>query len=112
MTRYTWLVLTNPAEGAEQEFNRWYDGEHVPDMLTVDGVLAVQRLEFVASGDSPGPEQKYLAIYEIEAESPDAAIATIGEALAEPGRMRRTATLDPDHRQWYFRPLGPRVCRD
>ena len=47
----------------ENEFNRWYNEEHVYERLSVPGVLSAARYESVVSGP------KHLAVYEIE--SPD-----------------------------------------
>jgi hypothetical protein len=112
MAQFLWLVLTNPVEGAEQEFNRWYDEQHVPDMLGVDGVAAVQRFQFVTSGGLPEPAQRYLAVYEVEADSPEDVMAAFGKALAEPGRIRLSPALDRESIQWHFRPIGPRISQD
>jgi hypothetical protein len=112
MARFLWLVMTNPAEGREQEFNRWYDEEHVPDMLGVATVVAVQRFEFVTGGGSAEPGLRYLAVYEVEADSPEQTMAAMDKARAEPGRMRASSSLDRDARLWFFRPLGPRIGPD
>jgi len=47
----------------ENEFNRWYNEEHVYERLSVPGVLSAARYESVVSGP------KHLAVYELE--SPD-----------------------------------------
>ena len=47
----------------EEEFNRWYDIEHLPLMLQVPGVLGARR--FLASTGSP----RYIAIYDLANES-------------------------------------------
>ena len=52
-----------PAEH-EAEFNRWYNEEHIPERLSIPGVLNAARYEAVAGGP------KYLACYELA--SPDA----------------------------------------
>jgi hypothetical protein len=52
-----------PAE-LEEEFNRWYNEEHIPERLAIPGVLNAARYEAVAGGP------KYLACYELAA--PDA----------------------------------------
>jgi hypothetical protein len=44
----------------EEEFNRWYDGEHVQRLLSVPGFLNAGR--YVALKGGP----KYLAMYELE----------------------------------------------
>jgi hypothetical protein len=44
----------------EEEFNRWYDQEHVPNLLKVPGVISAAR------GVNTGPGPKYIALYEHE----------------------------------------------
>ena len=47
-----------PAE-VEEEFNRWYDEEHIPERLSIPGVLNAARYVAVRGGP------KYLACYEL-----------------------------------------------
>jgi len=47
-----------PAE-VEEEFNRWYNEEHIPERLSIPGVLSAAR--YVAVKGAP----KYLACYEL-----------------------------------------------
>lgn len=57
------LVTTvDVTPGAEEEFNRWYDEEHLPQVLACPGFLSGQRYESVLG------EPRYLAIYELESE--------------------------------------------
>ena len=35
MSRYLFVVMTNSGEGKDAEFNRWYDNQHIPDVLRV-----------------------------------------------------------------------------
>ncbi len=44
----------------EEEFNRWYDQEHIPNLLAVPGILWAKR----AINTGKGP--KYIAVYEHE----------------------------------------------
>ena len=44
----------------EAEFNRWYNEEHIPELMAVPGFLAARRFEVEGEG------AKYLAIYELE----------------------------------------------
>src|SRR5689334_19324828 len=45
MARASLFVYTNCELGKEDEFNRWYDDVHVPDMLSIDGIVSAQRFE-------------------------------------------------------------------
>jgi hypothetical protein len=58
----------------EEEFNAWYDGEHIPERLSIPGFRSARR--WIAHG-RPG-EGKYLATYELD--SP--AVLTSPEYLA------------------------------
>jgi hypothetical protein len=54
------MVWTDVDAENEEEFNRWYDEEHVHRLLEVPGILSASR--YVALRGSP----KYLAMYELE----------------------------------------------
>lgn len=54
------LVMIDVDPDHEDDFNRWYDEEHVPERLACEGFLSARR--FVAVEGEP----KYLAIYELE----------------------------------------------
>ena len=64
----TWRIKRAPAPdgvggragGREDEFNHWYNEEHLPELLAVPGVLSAARYEAVSSGP------KHLACYELE----------------------------------------------
>jgi len=59
------LTLTEPPAAMEEEFNAWYEDEHLPERLAIPGFRSARR--WVAEG-RPG-EGKYLATYELD--SPD-----------------------------------------
>lgn len=58
------LVLMQPPANIEEEFNAWYDSEHVPERLAVPGVLTAIRFGSVSAA-----APKYLAMYDLESES-------------------------------------------
>jgi hypothetical protein len=53
------LAMLEPPESMEEEFNAWYDTEHIPERRAIPGFLTAQR--FVAPEGSP----KYLALYDL-----------------------------------------------
>jgi hypothetical protein len=66
MSDYILVVQLDVPEEHDAEFNRLYDGEHVPSLLSVSGVSSGQRYKLERAGeDMP----RYLATYEIS--SPD-----------------------------------------
>lgn len=63
------MVSLEPPAGLEEEFNDWYDTEHVPERVAIDGFLTARR--FVCLTGWP----RYLAYYDLR----DAGV------IAEPG---------------------------
>jgi hypothetical protein len=59
------VVFMEPAEGTEHEFNDWYNQNHVPERVSVPGILSARRYE-LCDGDGA---LKYLAVYELENEA-------------------------------------------
>jgi len=74
MKRGLLLTITEPPPAMEEEFNAWYDGEHLPERLSIPGFRSARR--WVADV-KPG-EGKYLATYELDS----AAVLTSREYLA------------------------------
>ena len=54
------MVWVDVPADREDEFNHWYNEEHLPELLAVPGVLSAARYEAVSSGP------KHLACYELE----------------------------------------------
>ena len=55
------LVFMNPPPAFDEEFNAWYDSEHIPERLSVPGVLTGLRYINIAGG-----APRYLAMYDLE----------------------------------------------
>ena len=53
------MVYCEVATEHEEEFNRWYNEEHIPERLAIPGVLNAVRYQAVEGGP------KYLACYEL-----------------------------------------------
>jgi hypothetical protein len=80
MARHLLVVHSRPTEGREDDYNRWYDETHLPDVLKVEGFVSAKRFRAQPSIDGGLPEFPYLALYEIEAESLSDALAAVGRA--------------------------------
>ena len=62
MNRGLLLTMTEPPAAMEEEFNAWYDDEHMAERLAIPGFRSARR--WVADVE-PG-EGKYLATYELD----------------------------------------------
>ena len=54
------IVRIDVVPEMEEEFNRWYDQEHIPNLLAVPGVIWAKR------GINTGKGPQYIAVYEHE----------------------------------------------
>jgi hypothetical protein len=98
------IVFTNAADGRDEDFNRWYDEVHLPDVLGVPGIVSAQR--FALSGHQMFPKQghRYVTLYEIEGD-----VAAALEALkkASPA-FELTDAMAQDAHVTLVEPIGPR----
>lgn len=111
--QHLFFTLTNSVVGEQEEFNRWYNTEHVPDVLKLPEFLAARRYRLNPAQREPGPgmwEQQtppweYLCVYEVRGEP-----AEIHQKVASTMHLRtRTHALRDDHQAWVWTPLGDRV---
>ncbi|HYN12581.1 MAG TPA: hypothetical protein VET51_08065 [Burkholderiales bacterium] len=85
------LTVTEPPPAMEEEFNAWYDEEHLAERLSIPGFRSAQR--WVA--DLPPGEGKYLANYELDSLA----------VLSSPAYLERFRNQTP----WSKRCLGKTV---
>lgn len=84
MARYHFVVLSNPVPGCAEDYNRWYDDQHLDDVLKVPGFVSARRF-VTAPSQTPRegvPAWDYLALYEIET---DDLAATLADLQARSG---------------------------
>lgn len=111
MAKYTFVVMTNATEGKEEEFNRWYNQQHIPDVLNVPGFVSGQRFHLAdAQMGGPGSQAyKYLALYEIET---DDLAGTLKELRARSGTADIVASDAIDRKNigsFIFTPIAEKV---
>lgn len=111
MAKYTFLALTNPVAGKENEFNEWYDKHHVPDVINVPGFISGQRFKLADSqmGNAEATKTyRYLALYEIET---DDVAATLKELMARGGTADMVASdaIDRKALTYMFTPIREKV---
>ena len=92
-----YMVYSNPAEGKEDEFNKWYDTVHLPEVLAVPGMISAQRCKLkvtkVGSEGGMSPEtHRYSVVYEMDGE-PDEVMGIIRDQVAK-GEMHMSDAVD------------------
>jgi hypothetical protein len=108
--KFLCLVETNPVSGQEQEYNKWYDSQHLVDLLRIPGIVAAQRYRLADLREAQSCEYQYLAIYEIETEDIDEIPNAIAEARRQ-GHMRSSTALDREkYSMLYFEPITEKMA--
>jgi hypothetical protein len=108
MDNHLMLVFSNPIEGKEAEFNAWYEGTHIPEMLGTPGVVAAQRYETAQVEGIPTPPQKYLAVYEL-GDDPTKVMAAVNER-GQSGAISRGENTDRESvSMWIYSPRTGRI---
>jgi hypothetical protein len=96
VARYLFVVLANPTDGCEGEFNDFYSNRHIPDVLDVPGVKSAQRFRLADAQRMKAPSPfGYLAVYEIETDD----LKGLADEIA---RRSGTAAM----------PTNPYICQD
>ena len=96
MADYVYLVQMDIPEDLEEDFNRIYDTQHVPNILTAKGVHGCTRYK-LESADVEGIA-RYAALYEID--SPDVPQSESWKTESDKGdwiTMIRPHTLNRSH---------------
>jgi len=83
------LVFTNALDGCDEEFNRWYDEIHLPEVLALPVFTGAQRLRLADAQMFPEQRFRYLAIYEYQGSGAIALETLTGAA----GSFRMTDTM-------------------
>ena len=106
MSKVRMFVYTNALEGKDEEFNRWYDQTHVPEILALTKSVAAQR--FCLSDTQAGAEEphRYLAIYEFEVDSKEA----FESLMASAEKLDPGSAIDQENSKMvFYDELGARV---
>jgi hypothetical protein len=106
MATYKFVVLTNAKPGEEAAYHRWYDEVHLGDVLDVPGFVSAQRFEIANAADFSG--FRFLAIYEIESDDPQATLAGLMKR-AGTAAMVISPAMDPKASTSLWRAITPVV---
>lgn len=105
MGKFKLVVFTDPVPGREDEYNTWYNEQHLKDVVAVPGIVSAQRfrLRQTISGNLPN---RHLAIYEIEAENPETVMEEIFKVSGSDAMVISTALDDTEQNVAIFEPCS------
>lgn len=106
MARHRLIALTNAVAGREAEMARWYDEQHIPDVLRIDGVVAAQR--FAVVGDNP-LQWRFMTIYDVVTDDPSTIMRMLSRRFGTPDMPASDAMDMRSASAVFLEALGPRV---
>lgn len=111
---YYMMVFSNPVVGKEDEYNEWYDHQHLQDVTAVPGFVSGRRFVLNDPQMFPGVTVKmpqYLALYEIATDDLAAVMAEVGRRVRA-GQTKISPAYDRDTSNTYiYRFSRPQVVR-
>jgi hypothetical protein len=121
MAGHVMIVLTNAVPGADDEFNRCYDEQHLTDVLEKGPFKGARRYRIADADVGAEAPYRYLALYDVEdgklEEAQDWILfsrAEREEALAA-GReplVPISPTLADERVAWFFEEISTRVAEE
>ena len=103
------VVLTEPAEGREAEFNDYYENRHLDDVLATTDWTSAQRFKLTDQQGMKCP-LPYLALYEVEADDASQVLKTLNETRSQ--RLQSDTLHKRTAGVWVFSETGPKHERD
>lgn len=97
------LVLTEPTDGNEDEYNDYYENLHLDEVLKTTGWRRAQRFRLVDEAGEACP-LPYLALYEAEADTSTDVLDVLSET--RPQRQQSDALNMRTGRAWVFEAIG------
>jgi len=114
MKQYVLVVYSNPVEGREEEYNDWYNNQHLKDVLSQPGYLRAQRYKltgFKLDDAMPDVPHQYVAFYYMETNDPEAALNDM-KARVEAGIIGLTDAMGPDFLAYCYEAASELVVSD
>ena len=109
MAKYTFAVLTNPTPGNETEYNRWYNEQHIPDVLNVPGIVAAQRFRLADKQMGDKNPYKYFAVYEVETDDLNKVISELKSRVGTAEMVMSDAIDIQNVGAFFFEPIIEKV---
>ena len=109
MTHFKYVVFTEPVPGREDDYNDWYNNQHLTDVLAVEGFVAAQRFKIVELDSNSQPASRYMAIYEIEADDPKVVLDRLVETALTNGMVMSDALDTAGAKTILYTPITDRI---
>jgi hypothetical protein len=81
--KYQFMVFSNAESGKEESYLKWYEGQHIHDLLRIPGFVAAQFFKLSDTQYAGTQPQGYLMIWEIETDDLPSVFADVKARLKD-----------------------------
>ena len=89
MAKHLVVVKSKAVDGREADFEAWYNGIHLGEVLALPGFITGQQFRY----GPDGAPFTHFAVFDVESDDIEATLVGLGEAFAS-GSMTLTDALD------------------
>jgi len=111
MQKYTFVVFSEATAGEEVEYHRWYNEQHLPDVIKVPGFLAAQRFKLFNASGNPSNAATFLALYEVETDDLEKCLAEMRRRAGTPQMILSDAIDLSRTTGTMYAEITPRITR-
>ena len=105
MAKQLFMVLSEPVEGREDDYNDWYENVHLDEVIGTSAVTNAQRFVLADQRGTEAPH-RYLAVYEVDTDDPSEVFKSIDARSAE--RQNSDTLNRTTLAAWVYTPIGER----
>lgn len=109
--KYVMMVFSNPTANQEETYLKWYEGQHVHDLLRIPGFVGAQFYKIADSQQSDAPDMRYLMIWEIETDDLAAVFEDVNARMKD-GRTVMNEAFDMNYVSISMFPITKYITSD
>lgn len=110
--KFFFMFFSNPVKGKEATYLKWYTGQHIHDLLHIDGIVAAQYFKLGDSQFGGTHPDKYMMIWEIETDNLAAAFDRVNKGLKTGTTVLTDSLDDATANSQTYTPITNRVTAD
>lgn len=114
MKEYVLVVYSNPVPGREDEYNDWYNNQHLQDVLAQPEYVQARRYKLTdlkLDPQMPDASHEYVAFYHINTDNPEAALQGMVERV-EAGVIGLSEAMAPNFLAYCYEAASPLVVSE
>ena len=112
MPRYVFVVMTNSVDGKDDQFNEWYSGRHLDDVVALPPYVSAQRFRLAPTSPEQEAPHRYLALYEVESDDLDKTRELLASVVRTDAMPWTDSIDEPTIKGWYYEPITEIVKKD